>query len=643
RASEGITSATLMDDLSKVYASPDLAPGQDVLSLVGREDIDALLAGNEVELYFDPDNPYEYLHIIAPQLLQVGGEPPEQTATFTNASFFGDYQVNILYDPGRHQADGLAPIYLLFAGGVTFLLDGAIIEYSPDRGLRIELTPDERQILTGTPGYHQIEKTLEIRVDDPRVDPAVADHFDGPPTITYSLVVENVVPTGKIMMPNGKSFGPANLHLLFDDPEGTVSLALPEIPPGDVAGIVTVFDDLETYYAAGVDFTVSDDGEGGSILTIPVENFIEGQYNQWTIVAPNDNGASIEGSALATLDDIDFTLEVRGIQFTQTYEPHTFERHVASEIEKIKELGGNYVGIAVSWYMPDIYADEIRPAPSTWHDGQFGITHSETALRKFANEAHSRGMRADLALHLACDYWDCWTGALSSSDQEAWDQAYIAYAVEMASLAQELGIERLLIINELESTQKREAFMLRLIDEVRAVYDGHIIINLSLWGDGEFGSSDYRETPLSVLRAVDFVGLNLYVSGAAHNNASVDEMVARMIPQMDSVADYYRSIGISNLTITEAGVAWIDGGAIIPWEYRYPEDAEVDTQEQADYYLAYHQALENSKLGTMVTGVMHWSWTIIWPAMEEDQLGWAVLSIARNPLVHEVLAELWVR
>lgn len=339
---------------------------------------------------------------------------------------------------------------------------------------------------------------------------------------------------------------------------------------------------------------------------------------------------------------------VRGVTLGAHYEPDNFERYLEQELSKIAGLGANHVGLAYVWYMTDRYASEVHPAPSTWTPGQFGITHSITDVQRFVSEAHRLGLKVDLSLQLVCHFGlsGCWAGSIQPEDQAAWDVSYIYdYIVPMADMAQELGVERLTIANELESMQRREDFMLELISQVRQVYDGDIIIGLSMWGGDEFGGDagfgGYRNVPASVLRAVDYVGLHLYVSGSTDGDATIEEMMARMIPQMNSVAAYYQSIGVSNLTIPEAGASIMDGGSIIPWQVGFPEDTPLDLQEQADYYAAFFQALERSELGPMVDGAIFWSWELAEETLEDGNLDVHRLSIARNPLVHQVLAEQW--
>lgn len=335
---------------------------------------------------------------------------------------------------------------------------------------------------------------------------------------------------------------------------------------------------------------------------------------------------------------------IKGFQFGNYFEPDTFRKYLPGEMKMLKQLGANVVGVAVVWFTPDRFSTEIRRAPGSWTDGQFGITHSDVAIRQFAREARKNELYTSLHLQLACDYWDCWTGVVSPSNQAKWDDAYIHYAVEMASLAQELGINRLSLTNELESMQRREPFMLRLVEEVRDVYDGEIMISLgvAVWGDfQDAGYGGFRNVPISVLRAVDYVGLNFYPSGASHKDATLEEMVENITAQMNEVAQYYESIGIDNLTITEAGAALMDGGIIIPWEWQYSENTPIDLQEQADYYEAYLISLENSDLRDMVNGIQWWSWDLSYNVFEKEWFYKNVLSPARNPLVHDVLSKYW--
>jgi len=339
---------------------------------------------------------------------------------------------------------------------------------------------------------------------------------------------------------------------------------------------------------------------------------------------------------------------IRGVTLGAHYEPDNFGRYLDQELPKIDGLGANHVGLAYVWYMTDAHASNVHPAPSTWTPGQFGITHSITDVREFVRKARELDLKVELSLQLVCHFGlsGCWAGSIQPEDQGAWDDSYIYdYIVPMAELAQELQIERLTVANELESMQRREDFMLELIGQVKRVYDGEIVIGLSMWGGdgfgGDAGSGGYRNVPISVLQAVDQVGLHLYVSGSSDGEATATEMVTRMIPQMNSVADYYQSIGIDHLTIPEAGASIMDGGSVIPWRVNFPQDTPVDREEQADYYAAFLEALELSDLGPMVDGTIFWSWELAAETLEHGDLEARPLSIAGNPLVHEVLAGQW--
>jgi hypothetical protein len=562
----------------------------------------------------------------------------EDAVEFGDVSFVDSFSMTIAYRGGA-----LEPIYPLLAPDrATFLLDGAEIGHTVEQGLDIWLTPEEQGTLTTTPGDHRVEKTLEIRVLD-----SSATNLEVPLSVHYPLFVENVVSTTLVLLPNGRPFGPSNPHLLFENQSGVTWFNLPEIPPGDVEALVTQKGETRTVHRVERGFSVLDDGAGGSIVAFSARQVAEGRYDQLAVVAANFDGQNLQDATLARLKGVNVAPAVRAITLGAYYRPDDFERYLVNELSRIAELGANYVGMAVVWYMEDKFASEVRPAPSTWEPGQFGITHSDADIERFANAAHELGLRVSLSIQLVCDFGleHCWAGSIQPQDQAQWDASYTDYVITITKLAQTLGIERLTVANELKSMQRREDFMLALIDQVRQVYDGEIMIGLGMWGGGKFGGDmghkAYGNVPVSVLQAVDYVGLNLYVSGASAADATVEEMVKSMIPQMDSAARYYQSLGVNHLTITEAGSSIMDGGAIVPWKVKFPVGTSLDLQEQADYYAAFFQALRRSQLGPLVTGVTFWAWDLARETLKDGDLGARRLSIARNHLVHQVLAAQW--
>ncbi len=220
----------------------------------------------------------------------------------------------------------------------------------------------------------------------------------GTPTIDLETwITNNILPTSQVIMPNGKPFGKTNSHLLFEDQHEILSIRLPSIPPDIIKVIVTRSDEKQVIYTAERDFSVSDDGAGGAVVKSSAQQIPEGQYDQFAIAAPNFDGGNLEDAALANLDGPDITQAVRAITLGAYYRPDSFERYLSDELTKIAKLGANHVSLAVVWFMPNKTASEVRPAPSTWTPGQFGITHSEEAIRRYAREAHRLGLRADLS------------------------------------------------------------------------------------------------------------------------------------------------------------------------------------------------------------------------------------------------------
>lgn len=348
---------------------------------------------------------------------------------------------------------------------------------------------------------------------------------------------------------------------------------------------------------------------------------------------------TITPSASLTPTQIPKVEYVRGITLGTWYESNIFRDHLAEELTKMKNVGANTLSIAVAWFTPNVYSNEIRRMPSTWSDGQAGVTISDDDLRSFVREARKLGLNTDIIIQLRCDNYSCWTGAIQPSNFQVWDQSYIDYALYIAHIAEEEGVNRLILTDELESTQLREDFMLRLIKEVRTIFHGEVMINTTV-ENGGFGG--YKNIPISVLQALDRLGLNTFIPATSKWDATADEMVNSLVPKLDQIADYYESIGYTNLSIGSVGAPWVDGGATSPGNP--PNNTAIDYAEQALYLQAFLTALPKSKLDTYTNGAVIWDWTIDYPTIINGE-GTRNNShnIGGNLLAQQVLSDFWVK
>ncbi len=348
---------------------------------------------------------------------------------------------------------------------------------------------------------------------------------------------------------------------------------------------------------------------------------------------------TITPSASLTPTQIPRVEYVRGITLGTWYETPLFRDHLTEELTKMKKVGANTVSIAVAWFTPNLHSNEIRRMPGTWKDGQAGVTISDVDLRRFAREAKKLGLNTDIIIQLRCDNFSCWTGSIQPSNFRIWDQSYIDYALYIARIAEEEGVDRLILTDELESTQRREDFMLRLIREVRTVFHGVVMINATV-ENGGFGG--YKNIPIPVLQALDRLGLNTFIPAASKWDATADEMVSSLVPKLNQIAVYYEKIGYTKLSIGSIGAPWVDGGATSPGSP--PNNTAIDYSEQALYIQAFLTALPQSKLGKYTNGVVIWDWTIDYPTIITG-VGTRNNShnIGGNQLAQQVLFDFWVK
>lgn len=256
------------------------------------------------------------------------------------------------------------------------------------------------------------------------------------------------------------------------------------------------------------------------------------------------------------------------------------------DLREIVETGATWVQLKVSYFQKR--ADSSRVGVSDIH------TATPARVEKTIEQARSLGLRVALlpVLLLQRPGPDDWRGNLRPLNRKLWHKSYRRWITEIASQAERGGVEILCVGSELNSMQLEGQQWNRTISSVRSSFSGAVIYSAN-W-------DCYQEIPF--LDSLDGIGISAYHPLASNTEPSVAEMVSHWLPIRHQLTSWQREQGIP-LIFAEIGYASIDGIAMEPWDYT--RDADVDLIEQADAYLAFKQAWQESpELG----GVFFYAW-----------------------------------
>ena len=307
---------------------------------------------------------------------------------------------------------------------------------------------------------------------------------------------------------------------------------------------------------------------------------------------------------------------IHGVSFGLHWDENIFPQYLDTELTTLKSLNVNTVRLDLSWFMPEKGSNDVLQLPAVWVEGEsHGITPSDNDIRFFSKQVYQAGMDSWIALHL--DYYDYsdWTGNFTPSDWSTWEANYETYVLHYARLAEENGIDYLTILNEQNTVEMRTEYLLKLIDEVRQVYSGTIIIQTAVT------CPNYQNhIPDEVLEAVDAIGLNFYPSPRVGPDASIEEMTQGLLPQFNELADHFSSNNSKSLILSEFGTTRFDGitsERCITDQFGLT-DKKIDYHEMSNFYAAFANALRMSKLSKKLSGVMLHEWPMAYEILVDN-------------------------
>ncbi len=252
-------------------------------------------------------------------------------------------------------------------------------------------------------------------------------------------------------------------------------------------------------------------------------------------------------------------------------------------LERVRGMCLNTIAISPYWATPNLRSTEIRPTE---------VTVSDDDLRALIRMAKSLGFRVMLKPSLIVETGE-WFALLDPVDRDAWFESYRRFLLHYAEIAQEEGVEYLVVEVELSSMVSDERWF-GLIDEVRAAYSG--LIGYAQPQGGEFNP---QEALPVFAEGVDFIGIDAYYPLPSGN--------------LSEIAGAWREIHLRRIeplgllfgkpvVFTEIGYRSVVGAADAPWDWR--SDLPMSEEEQALLWRAFLVAEE-----PLVDGFVYWAET----------------------------------
>jgi len=256
-----------------------------------------------------------------------------------------------------------------------------------------------------------------------------------------------------------------------------------------------------------------------------------------------------------------------------------------AEVDAIHATGSNALAVLITLYQADASASVVR-ADNQKTPSQQAFADAVLEATKFAPP-----MRTLLKVHVDLDDGE-WRGTIDPSDPAAWFRSYGAALASWAGLAEQLGVDDLVVGTELAGTLQYESQWRDLIASTRQQFSGGIYYAAS-W-DESFSVPFWD--------AVDAVGINFYAPVSQRDQESRFDILAGWQLWIDRIRLLHKQTG-QDILFTEIGYRSVDGAGQHP--YQFDNTAAVDFAEQADLYWAALTALGDKP---WVQGVYWWNW-----------------------------------
>lgn len=305
---------------------------------------------------------------------------------------------------------------------------------------------------------------------------------------------------------------------------------------------------------------------------------------------------------------------LQGVNLLQSRSVSYEQAPTAVSLDRLRSLGANTVAVVVFL---------SQDAPDATEIGRSAAV-SDAQLLAAIRAARGQGLRVLLKPQLLVP--GAWAGRIEPPDEAGWAKwfdAYTQHLLAYARVAQDEGVEGLVIGTELRRADTRPEWP-RVIAAVREVFRGE----LSYAAHDIDGFANFAHWPL-----LDSAALTLYPSlGSDADPAAMRVHVEAAVRRLRVLAESLDK----PVWIAELGIQSRQGAQLKPWEWQFPDEhAAADAALQADVIALWLEALR----GDWNRGVLLWAWSNDPAAGGPSDRDY----LLQNKVVEEVLKCHWLR
>jgi hypothetical protein len=299
-------------------------------------------------------------------------------------------------------------------------------------------------------------------------------------------------------------------------------------------------------------------------------------------------GASVTHGA-ASGDARGMVMPLRGIAI-QVQRVDWMDKYEVA-IDEVAAMGADTVELIIDT------RQENGASAKIWLDQR--ITATIPQLQRLIKRAKQRDLRVVLMPIVLLDKprGTEWRGKISPSSDNggwtAWWKSYREVITHFAGIAEETGVDVLVVGSELVSSERMVDQWRQTIAEVREIYGG-LLTYSSNW--------DHYHT-VGFWDDLDLIGMNSYWKLGNDHTATVEEMVGRWQEIQSDLLAFQRKVS-KPIYFTEVGWCSLQNAAHASWDYTrtsLPVDLDLQTRLYEAFFQSWHG---NNALG----GFAFWEW-----------------------------------
>ncbi|MBT4502841.1 MAG: hypothetical protein HOC74_34225 [Gemmatimonadetes bacterium] len=300
---------------------------------------------------------------------------------------------------------------------------------------------------------------------------------------------------------------------------------------------------------------------------------------------------TVEANLLLHNGSTDLPTRQNGITYVSWRNGRYSSLSADRSLRNLAETGADWISLLVTGYQDDVGSTDIVITLEK--------TPTDEDLVHVIEEAHALGLKVMLKPHVDLfDDPDHWRGQIggefeSEMGWEAWFSSYRDFIFHYAELAEAHGVDQFCTGTELVGTTHREGDWRRVIEGVRARFNGPLTYASNHSGE---------EVGIAWWDAVDYIGVDPYYPLTDKKDPTFAELKASWQGRVEMLADLSATWG-KQVLFTEIGYRSVDGANRHPWEFR--EGGAVDLEEQADAYRAIFEGVYEQP---WFAGLFWWAW-----------------------------------